>query len=542
MELRQYLAVLWRWWWLIVLCTAVAAFCSWWVVKDQPNIYRTSTTLMIGSAIEKSNPTTSDLVSSERLAQTYSELIKREIILSAVARALGFEDQWPALREKISTNQIQGTQLMEILVTDTDPQRAKLIANEVARQLIDIVQQSNPASINRAFIEEEAASLPTKIRAAQKETQDLEAQLGTAFSARQIVELQNRISTLESQISNWQTAFAQYQSLLGEGNVNALKVVEAASLPTKPIGPQWIIEVLLAAAIGMILAVGTVFLVEYLDDTLKVPEDVTKATGLTMLGAIGRMKAGDPAARLITVRHPRSPISEAYRALRTNLQFSSLDHPLKSLVVTSPNPIEGKSTTLSNLGVVMAQAGKSVVLVDSDLRRPMLHKIFQLSNREGLTSILLQEEPVLDGRLQETGIQNLRVLTSGPLPPNPSELLTSQKMSRFIAELEKEADVIIFDSPPALPVTDAAVLSTQTDGVLIVADAGRTRRAAARQTVENLQKVGINVLGVALNRLSPRRSGSHYYYYYYFSEDNQGRRRKRRRWYQRLPLPGRSKK
>ena len=284
----------------------------------------------------------------------------------------------------------------------------------------------------------------------------------------------------------------------------------------------------------MLLAAGTAFLVEYLDDTLKSSEEVTKATGITMLGAIGRMKASDPADRLITVRHPLSPLSEAYRALRTNLQFSSVDRPLKSLVITSPNPLEGKSTTLANLGVVMAQAGKSVVLVDSDLRRPMLHKIFQLSNREGLTSLLLQDEPALDGKLQETGIQNLRVITSGPLPPNPSEMLASQKMSRLVDALEEQADVIIFDSPPVLPVTDAAVLSTHTDGVLIVADAGRTRRSSAHQASENLQKVGINVVGAVLNRLSPRRSGSHYYYYYY-SEDDQGRRRKKR-WYQRLPL------
>ena len=540
MELRQYLSVLWRWLWLIALCAVVAAFCSWWVVKDQPDLYQTSTTLMIGSAIEKANPTSVDLTSSERLALTYSELIKREIILRATAQALGFEDGWPALREKIGTNLIRGTQLMEIQVVDTDPQRATLIANEVSRQLIDAVQESKPVTANRAFIEEQAASLPAKIQAAQQEIQDLEAQLGSAFSAREITELQNRISTLENQVSSWQTTFAQYQTLLGEGSINTLKVVEVAQLPTKPVSSQWIVEVLLAAVIGMILAVGAAFLVEYLDDTLKSSEDVTKATGITMLGAISRMKAGDPTERLITIRHPRSPISEAYRALRTNLQFSSLDNPLRSLVVTSPNPLEGKSTTLSNLGVVMAQGGKSVILVDSDLRRPMLHKIFQLPNREGLTSLLLEEEPVLDGRIQETGIQNLRVLTSGPLPPNPSEMLASQRMSRLIAALEKEADVILFDSPPVLPVTDAAVLSPQADGVLIVADAGRTRRAAARQTVETLRKVGINVVGAALNRISPRRSEGHYYYYYF--EDNQGRHTQRERWYQRLPLLNRPKK
>jgi capsular exopolysaccharide synthesis family protein len=226
--------------------------------------------------------------------------------------------------------------------------------------------------------------------------------------------------------------------------------------------------------------------------------------------------------------------------MRTNLQFSSLDHPIRSMVVTSPNPVEGKSTTLANLGVVMAQAGKSVILVDSDLRRPTLHKIFQVPNKTGLTNVLLDDQLELDGHLQETGIENLRLLTSGPLPPNPSELLGSQRMAQFIELLKSKTDVVIFDTPPAIPVTDAAVLATQTDGVLLVADAGKTRRNAARRSVEVLQQVGANVLGAALNRLSPSRSGGYYYYYYYYAEDNNGRRRRRKRnWVQRLPLIGR---
>jgi capsular exopolysaccharide synthesis family protein len=201
--------------------------------------------------------------------------------------------------------------------------------------------------------------------------------------------------------------------------------------------------------------------------------------------------------------------------------------------------MEGKSTTIANLGVVMAQAGNSVVLVDSDLRRPMLHKIFQISNKEGLTSALLEEEPVVDGHLKETGIENLRIMTSGPLPPNPSELLGSQKMQRLIEILRSGTDVVIFDTPPALPVTDAAVLATQTDGVLIVTDAGKTGRASAKQAVESLRKVGGNLLGVVVNRLSARRTEGGYYYQYYYSGDGQGRRRRGSSWYQRIPLVGR---
>jgi len=541
MELRQYASVIWKWLWLIVLSTVVAATFSWLAAKDQPPIYETSTTLMIGQTIEKVNPNYSDFYTSERLAQTYSELIKREPILKATARALGFEDQWRSLQSQVAVNLVAGTQLMEITVTDTDPQRAKLIADQLANQLLDVTQASRPQDENRAFIQQQAASLPPKIEAAQQEIQKLEAELSEAFSARQIQDIQTRINTLEGQINDWQATFAQYQLLLGDTGVNVLTVIEEAAVPTFPVGPQRLMQVALAAAIGMILAVGAAFLIEYLDDSLKSPDEVTKTLGLTTLGGITRISGDSPPEKLITVRHPKSPISEAYRVMRTNLQFSAVDHPLKSLVVTSPNPIEGKSTTLANLGVVMAQAGKSVVLVDSDLRRPMLHKIFQVSNKEGLTTVLLEEEPLLDGRLQETGIENLRLLTSGPLPPNPSELLGSQRMRTLIERLEVEADVVVFDTPPALPVTDAVVLATQTDGVLLVADAGKTRRSAALGAVENMRQVGANVLGAVLNRLSPRRSGGYYYYYYYYhyAEDNKGRRRRKRRWYQRLPLIGR---
>jgi len=381
MELRQYASVIWKWLWLIVLATVVAATSSWLAVKDQPPIYQTTTTLMIGQTIEKVDPNYADFYTSERLAQTYSELIKREPILKAAARALGFEDQWRSLQDQVAVNLVPGTQLLEITVTDTDPQRAKLIADELAHQLLQITQASRPQDKNREFIEQQAASLPPKIDAAQQEIQKLEAELSEAFSARQIQDIQTRINTLEGQINNWQATFAQYQLLLGDTGVNVLTVIEEAAVPTTPIGPRRLTQVALAAAIGMVLAIGAAFLIEYLDDSLKSPEEVTELLGLTTLGGITRISGDSPAEKLITVRHPKSPISEAFRAMRTNLQFSSLDRPLRSLVVTSPNPIEGKSTTLANLGVVMAQAGKSVVLVDSDLRRPMLHKIFQVARR-----------------------------------------------------------------------------------------------------------------------------------------------------------------
>jgi succinoglycan biosynthesis transport protein ExoP len=528
MELREYAAILLKWLWLIVLAAVVAGAAAWYVIKDQPAFYQTSTTLMIGQAIDKANPTYFDFEVSEELALTYSEVIKLEPILRATASSLGFEEQWPGLRGKIGIDLVPGTQLVKIRAVDDDPERAKLIADEVARQLMDVIQQSRPQDSHRAFIKEQADGLPPKIKAAQAEIRKLQGELSQAFSARQIQDIQNRINTLENQINNWQTTFAQYQLLLGETGVNTLRVLEEAPLPTAPVGRHWTTQVVLAAAIGAVLAAGAAFLIEYLDDTLRTGKDVEKATGLAALGVIARIPGDSPSEMLITALHPRSPVSEAYRVLRTSLRFSSVDRPMRSLAITSPSPAEGKSTMAANLAVVMAQTGKSVVLVDADLRRPMLHRIFQVSNKEGLTSLLLDQEPTLDGHLQETGIENLRVLTSGPLPPNPSELLGSQRMQHVVEQIEREADLTLYDTPPILPVTDATVLAPQTDGVLMVTQAGRTRQGAARRAVETLQQVGANILGATLNRVSPRKVQG-YDYYYHRDDDGRRRGRKKRR-------------
>ena len=165
----------------------------------------------------------------------------------------------------------------------------------------------------------------------------------------------------------------------------------------------------------------------------------------------------------------------------------------------------------SNLAVVLAQDGKAVVLIDADLRRPMQHTIFQVENSQGLSDLLVDGEAPIDGRLQDTGIENLRLLTSGPLPPNPSELLGSQSMGRLVKRLEGAADIVLFDVAPVLPVTDAAVLAPQVDGVLLIAEAGRTRRGEAKWAAENLCRVGANLLGAALNRIKVGRRSGYYY-------------------------------
>lgn len=204
---------------------------------------------------------------------------------------------------------------------------------------------------------------------------------------------------------------------------------------------------------------------------------------------------------LITVADPRSPVSEAYRTLRTNLDFSSLDKPIKTMLVTSAGPEEGKSTVLANLAVTTAQTGRKVILVDCDLRRPTLHNLFNLKNDVGLTTMVVNDVTMESPPLQDTGVEGLQLVPSGPLPPNPSELLGSRRMEEIIAALLKRADVVFFDAPPVIAVTDAAVLATKVDGVLLVINAGGTKRDYAKVAKTRLEKVNANLLGAVLNNV-----------------------------------------
>jgi capsular exopolysaccharide synthesis family protein len=215
--------------------------------------------------------------------------------------------------------------------------------------------------------------------------------------------------------------------------------------------------------------------------------------------------------KLITISEPRSPISEAYRALRTNLDFASLDQTLKTLVVTSAGVGEGKSTTLANLAVVSAQAGRKVLLVDADLRRPTLHQIFGLNNDMGLTTAMVDEAALALPPLQKTGVEGLSVLTSGPLPPNPAELMGSRRMEEVIATLAERADQVFFDTPPVVAVTDAAVLATKVDGVLLVISAGKTRREYARTAVQRLEQINARLVGTVLTNVQMGTGFKGYY-------------------------------
>lgn len=518
MELRQYLKSVLRWWWLLLLSTGIAAGASYAASMQQPRIYQTTTTLMVGQVIQKDNPSYNDFTTTERLAESYAQMATRQPILQAAVEALGLKMNWQGLKGRVNAYSIPRTQLLGVAVKDTSPERAVAIADEIAYQLVLQSPNSpdNEARKERSqFVQSQLDDLETRINKAKTRVTELETELANALSARQIQDLQTEISNLESLISNWQANYSDLLDFLDGGNSpNYLTIIEPAQTPNNPVSPDVATNVLLAAAVGFALALSAAVLLEYIDDTIKSTDDLSVGgLELTALGSVNRIAGQDYRDKLITSHNPFSPVSEAYRMVRTNLQFMTIDQSTQTIMVSSPNPGEGKSVTTANLGVIMAQANLKTVIVDADLRRPTMHKIFQVSNLEGLTDLLRSPENEVSNQLKSTGIENLQVITSGPLPPNPSEMLSSQRMSELADRLKEVADVIVFDSPPVLAVTDAAVLSSRVDGVILVTQAKRTRRDATKQAVERLERVGARVLGSVLNQVSGKGDYSHYSYY-----------------------------
>lgn len=521
MEVLELLAPIRRWWWLIVASTLIAAGASYFVGRQQPDVYQARTTLMIGRAIENPNPSGSEFWLTQQLAQTYAEIAGREPVRVGTMDALGLE-----FLPDIAVRAIPDTQLIEIRINDTSPVRAQIVADEFARQLT--LQSPGNADSDeesrQAFIETQLDELENRILETGDEIRDKQQSLAVAFSARQIDELQGHIAGLQAKQTTLQANYASLLASTSRGAINSINVIEAAALPRTPVGPGISASVVAAAAIGFVLATAAAYLLEYIDDSIVSPDDVARVTSVPTLAGIARIEEDDDGGKLIALSQPRSPTTEAYRVLRSGIQFSSVDNPDQArLMVTSANPSEGKSLTVANLAIVMAQAGLNVLIVDADLRRPVQHKTFRMPQKGGLTNLLLEIDlsatdaevlAAMKRAIQPTQVEGLHLLTSGPIPPNPSELLGSAKMEMMINTLAMQYDYVVLDSPPVLAVTDATVLSRRVEGVLLVIDAGSTRRGHLKQATEQLDAANANVMGVVLNRLSSR-SDSYYTYYYY---------------------------
>jgi len=295
----------------------------------------------------------------------------------------------------------------------------------------------------------------------------------------------------------------------------AARIIQTALVPSVPVRPKRVQSIIFACLIGLFMGLCLALLQEFLDDRLNTAEEAGRLLELPSLGHVPALSASD--ARLLPLMEGHSPASESYRVLRTNIHFASIDAPARTLLVTSSNPGEGKSTTAANLAFAMAFDGKRVILVDTDLRRPSLHKLLGETAIPGLTDVLLGHASIDEVLRQNADLPSLSVLTSGSTPPNPSELLNSRTFRTLVDDLSDRADIVIFDSPPSLVTADAAILASQLDGTVFVVEPGQTKKAAARRAVQMLRQARANILGVAYNKMRAKDSGDYYYYQYQYS-------------------------
>jgi tyrosine-protein kinase len=509
MELKTYFRPLIKWWWLLVAATLVAAVSSFLVTRRQPLLYQSSTTLVVGRAVYESNPTSSDFYLNQQLASFYADLAKREPIRKAVMDALGM--QWlPSYDVQALPNSL----LIQIDVQDTDPVRAQAVANELANQLIKKTPTNDPSGAERQqFIENQLNLFESDIVNTQADIAKKQSDISNLTSARDIADAQAEITSLEQKLSSLRSDYATLLASSTRGAGNTLTIIDPANLPTTATSPNTMTLVLMASVIALSIAAGAAYLIEYLDDTLKDPDEITRLLDLPVIGFIAEVEKGKKLDAYVTDQ-PRSIIAEAFRSLRTDLEFSGVDKPLKTLYVTSSDVEAGKTSIAVNLAIVIAQGGKRVILVDADMRRPTVHRYLGITNQRGLSDVFRGTVDIYNATIPwKEG--NIFVVPSGSPPPNPAELLSSKKMDLILESLKKVADVVVVDGPPFV-VTDATILATKVDGVLLVVRHGYTRKNAAKNAVHQLQRAGARAIGVVLNRI-PRTAGGYYsaYHYYY---------------------------
>jgi polysaccharide biosynthesis transport protein len=510
-DLRRQIVIARKWIPLLAVSVLLAASAAFIFSSVQQKVYEARATLIVGQSLQALNPDFNQLMVSQRLSTTYATVATKRPALERVIEVLGLDETPDQLSKRVWAEAPTDSTLLNLNAQDTDPARAAAIANALADQLI----AASPAIQGRQT--DLQKSIDADLKATQDQIRTTQAEverLATLASPKP-----DDVVTLETLQGRLVTLRSTYASLLqfSAGNAsNLLSVVEPAVAPDSPVSPRPLMNTLLAAVAGLLVAGALVAVIEYLDDTVKDADTVQEIAGLSTLGTVTRIEAGRGRAeiyRLATLLYPRSAAAEAYRTLRTNIEFAAVDAPVHTLLVTSSGSGEGKTVTAANLAVAFAQAGRPTLLVDADLRKPGTNIIFELPNTQGLTSLLRTDEVTVDSVAHATEQANLRVLTTGPLPPNPAELLSSQRMRVVLERLKAAAELVIFDAPPLQAVTDAAVLSSYLDATVYVVDAGHSRRGAVRQGREMLARAGANVLGVILNRV-PKASQSTFYGYY----------------------------
>ncbi|MFN2506372.1 MAG: polysaccharide biosynthesis tyrosine autokinase [Acidimicrobiales bacterium] len=513
MELGDYLVILRRHMWLILVAVFIAVGSALALSLLQPKVYRASGRLVIVPS--QSAFGSADVRVDASVVETEIQILQSEAVQAAVREKLGSAPPITALGVGV-------TAVIEVRADSTDPKLAAAIVNSYGESYIEVRRKQAVDSVLAAVneIQQKSDALQAEIDALGARTAVLPGCVGQDpppnCTERESLQ-QDRDAKLALQVP--------FKQRLEELRVDATLrdggavMVSRAVPPTAPIRPRPVHNSLLALGLGLVLGVCIAFIAEYIDDSVKGKDDVERAAPsvsvMAMIPKVSGWRMKDE-PRAVSITEPKSPAAEAYRTLRTSIQFMGVDRPIRRIQLTSPNASEGKTTTVANLGVALARVGGRVVIVCTDFRRPRIHEFFGLTNTVGFTSVLLGNVALSTAVQQVPGVDGLYLMASGPLPPNPSELLQSARAAEVLDHLQSAFDFMLVDTPPVLPVSDALVVSKRVEATLLVCSEGRTTRKEVSRAMELLRNVDAPVIGTVLNGVSTD-SGYGYTYRYYES-------------------------
>ncbi|NJN15535.1 MAG: polysaccharide biosynthesis tyrosine autokinase [Oscillochloris sp.] len=457
MELKHYFLFVRRWLWMIVLFSAIGGTLGYFYSSSQTPMYSASTLVMVNQdqgVYSRPSPTLEDLRARERLSMTIMELMSVRPVLAQAISTSGIDIDVGTLNRRITTENIDQTELFRLSVRHSNPDTAVILADAIVQ----------------AFKNQERSLLDNP--------------------------------------------FAQ---------ASALIVIETARAGVNPISPNISRDISLGVVLGLMLAIVIGYLLDYFNARIKDEDDMDRLSGMRPLSTVGTLRGSSPPAMLVTLNDAYSANAEAYRMFRTHLDTFPLAGGVRTVVVTSPGTREGRTVTAANLAVALAQTGRKVVLVDTDLRQPSLHEFFGLSNDIGLTNLLTHQSAEPLNYLRPTGVDNLRVLCGGPISLTPAQLLGSETFERMVEALRAEADVVVFDSPALLSVVDTSLILRVADVSLVVARSNSTTGSQLREAYTHLQQAGVSVLGILLNGVANiKRRNSKYYSNLYRRQSQKG--------------------
>ncbi|MPY94750.1 MAG: polysaccharide biosynthesis tyrosine autokinase [Acidimicrobiia bacterium] len=510
--LRDYLDVLRRRKLIILLVTVLACATAFGASLAQTPVYEATAEVLLQQRPSERifAPDARGGARASDGVRTEIEVMRSRSVLDAVTQALGVEPD-------VSITARGETEVVAITAESSDPAEAARIANTYAQTYIDTRRQQLVDDLLSAAeqVQSRIDNVDAQLQALTDEVAALDAAIAAGGPDEQVELLRSQRDRLAEEVANrrlpllsQRTAYSQQldelqlaSSITENGGG---RVVSTAETPGAPVRPKTSRNLLLGAVVGLMLGIGLAFLREHLDDTIKSKDDLERATGglvpLALVPTVGSWKDRQR-PYVVSLEEPSSAAAEAYRSLRTSVQFIGLDTPLRVIQVTGSNAGDGKTTTLANLAVALARAGQRVVVVCCDLHRPRIHEFFGLENRVGLTSVLLGKATVGAALQSVPRERNIAVLAAGPPPPNPSELLSSPRVANILASLTELSDVVLVDSSPILPVTDGLVVSHLVDATILVACAKVSTQQDTHRALELLRQVDAPLIGSVLNRV-----------------------------------------